>query len=72
MAVAMAWVSRITTISLEMVVPAVIGFWLDKRWGTKFLGLVLLAAGFSLGMWHLLQIATSPPNGSQSKKDDSP
>ncbi len=43
---AAAWASRIMTISLGMVVPGLIGYWLDTKLGTKF---VLMLAGFALG-----------------------
>lgn len=66
---AMAWVSQITTIGLEMVLPAMLGFWLDGRWGTTP-GLTITGAvlGFIVSMNHLLQIArahgkTRPPDG---------
>lgn len=55
-AVAMEWVSRITTVALEMVLPGLGGVWLDKRWGTGFIGLLGFALGVSLGIWHLLQM----------------
>lgn len=66
MAEAMAWVSRITTISLEMVVPALAGHFADKFFGTQFL--VLLGAGFGmlLGFWQLLAIAK------QKQKNNTP
>ena len=40
------WSTRIMTISLEMVVPGLVGYWLDNKFGTKF---VLMLAGFVLG-----------------------
>jgi len=52
----MQWVARITTVSLEMVIPAVIGTWLDNRIGTNFLALVGLLIGVPLGLWHLLKM----------------
>ena len=56
-ALAMEWVSRITTIVIEMVLPAVIGYWIDQRLGTKVvfftLGVVL---GFTGGIWQLIKL----------------
>jgi hypothetical protein len=52
----MEWVSRITTVALEMVLPGLAGTWLDDRWGTGFLGLLGFALGVTLGIWHLLQM----------------
>jgi ATP synthase protein I len=55
---ALEWTSRITTIALEMVLPCLVGFWLDRRLGTWVLFAVLGAiAGFAAGMWHLIQLA---------------
>ena len=54
---AMRWVSQITAIGLEMAVPAGCGYWLDIRWGTPPLMVVLGAGfGFTIGMLHLLQV----------------
>ncbi len=51
-----------TTISLEMSLPGVLGFWLDERWGTGALCTILgVAIGFSVGMMHLVKLAKSPP-----------
>ena len=67
LALAMAWVSRITTISLEMVLPALLGYWADQWLGTKPLFLVLgVIAGFILGMWDLVKLAATPP-GNESR-----
>jgi hypothetical protein len=57
----MEWVSQITTVVAEMVVPGLAGQWLDKRWGTGFLTLLGFALGLSLGIWHL--IAMTRPRG---------
>ena len=53
----MQWVSQITTVSLEMALPALLGNWLDSRWQTEpWLVVVGGALGFTLGMRHLLQM----------------
>ncbi|MGE0605584.1 MAG: AtpZ/AtpI family protein [Pirellulales bacterium] len=54
MAVAMEWVSKLTTVSLMMILPGILGNWLDKRWGTGFLALVGFALGLVAGVWQLL------------------
>jgi ATP synthase protein I len=64
LAVAMEWVSRITTISLEMVLPALAGYWVDERLGTRFVLVVGVVVGFSVGMWHLVKLTKAPPGGS--------
>jgi F0F1-type ATP synthase assembly protein I len=58
MAIAMQWVSHITTIAFEMVLPIVVGYWIDQRLGTKIVFTILgLFLGFSSGMWHLIKLA---------------
>jgi hypothetical protein len=54
MAIAMDWVSRVTTIVLEMVLPGLGGQWLDAEFGFGFFGLLGFAFGVSLGVWHLV------------------
>ena len=62
MAVAMAWTSRVTTIALEMVVPGLVGLWIDHCLGTKVLFLVLgLILGFGIALRELVKLAN--PNG---------
>ena len=43
---AMEWSAAIMTISAEMVVPGLLGYWIDQWLGTKVLFLLL---GFALG-----------------------
>jgi len=58
----MEWTSRVTAISLEMVLPGLFGFWLDRRLGTLPLLLVVgVVIGFVTGMWQLLKLAGSLP-----------
>ena len=57
----MEWTSRITTIALEMALPGLVGFWLDRWLGTQVVLLILgVLVGFASGMWHLIQL-TKPP-----------
>lgn len=57
MVTAMALASQVTTIGLEMVLPAGLGAWLDSRWGTSP-WLVIMGAilGFAVSMWHLARL----------------
>ena len=67
LALAMAWTSRATTISLEMVLPGLLGYWADQYFGTGIVLLVVgVVLGFATGMRHLTQL-TKPPrnNGDQ-------
>ena len=53
-ALAMEWVAKITTVALEMVLPGLLGEWLDGKFGTNFLALVGFALGITVGVMHLL------------------
>lgn len=64
MAEGMKWVSKITTVALEMVLPGVAGLWLDNRLGTRFLALLGFAFGVPLGVWQM--IAMTKRNHSSS------
>lgn len=66
MAVAMEWVSRITTVALEMVLPGIGGQWLDARWGTSVVGPLGFVFGFTVGMWHLLRMTKPTPRNAPS------
>ena len=56
-AVAMEWVSQITTVALMMVLPAGAGYWVDKRLGTDPWLLVFGAVGgLVIGMMQLLRM----------------
>jgi F0F1-type ATP synthase assembly protein I len=62
------WASRIMTISLEMVVPGLVGYWLDQKLGTKAVLTILgFGLGTTLGIWHLIQIGNAPPPGSSNE-----
>lgn len=73
MAIAATWGSRITTVALEMVVPGLIGFWIDSRLGTKMVfGMAGFAFGLTLGIWHLVQMAKAddrPPRNQRPEQD---
>ena len=57
LALAMQWSARITTVSLEMVIPGFIGLWCDQRLGTRFLFAVIgFALGLIGGIWHLIEM----------------
>jgi len=61
-ATAAGWVSRIMTISLAMVLPGLMGYWVDHKLGTRVLFMLL---GFALGSFiagkQLLAIANPKP-----------
>lgn len=70
MAMAAQWVSRITVVAFEMVLPGVGGFWLDGKLGTKFIGLIGFGIGFVLGMWHLLAMTSSSSAAKSDAQQD--
>lgn len=57
MSEALNWATRITTIGLMMVLPALGGRWLDGRYGTNYWSLVGLVFGLAIGLLQLVQIA---------------
>lgn len=67
MALAVEWVSRITTVALEMIVPGLAGQWLDRRMGTGFWMPIGLLVGFVGGLWHLLRMVDLGP---RNRRDD--
>ena len=56
MAIALGWVSRITTLSVVMVAPGILGYVVDRQLGTVALFTIVgMALGMVLGMWSLLR-----------------
>jgi hypothetical protein len=53
------WASRITSIAAEMVVPGLVGIWLDDHLETGFLAFIGFGIGVAVGIWHLTLIAKS-------------
>ena len=54
---AIQWVGVGTTAAAMMVLPTVVGQWLDDRWGTRYLALVGIAVGLSTGIYYLVVAA---------------
>jgi F0F1-type ATP synthase assembly protein I len=76
-AMAVAWTSRITTISVQMIAPGIVGYLVDRKLGTKALfTLIGFAIGMALGMWQLVRVAQSSnqnnleKNGGELPGDD--
>jgi hypothetical protein len=74
LALAIEWVAKITTVSLEMFLPAVLGAYLDNRWDTRFLAVSGLVLGVVVGLWHLIVMTGggSSRRSSNSKRQDHP
>jgi len=67
--VAMEWVAKITTVGLEMALPAGLGYWLDRKWNTEpWLVTVGALLGFFAGFRHLLQMLKASDNSPTSHK----
>lgn len=60
--VAFEWVGRILAVVVEMVVPGLLGQYLDARLGTSFLALLGFGGGLTLGIYHLI-VMTRPKPG---------
>ncbi|MCE9544052.1 MAG: AtpZ/AtpI family protein [Planctomycetia bacterium] len=67
MATALAWASRVMTVALEMVLPGVLGGWLDRRWGTGFLAAIGFAFGLVVGVAHLVLISRELPKRKRTR-----
>jgi F0F1-type ATP synthase assembly protein I len=65
----MEWVSRVTSVALEMVAPVLIGYWVDNRVGTKVVFTALGGAlGLTIGIWSLVRMSKSMrDNSGQSR-----
>ena len=70
MAEAMRWVAVITSVGLEMIIPILIGSWIDKTWSTSFAVWIGLVFGPILGFWHLMVL--TGVSGSGKSKSEKP
>lgn len=69
LALGLEWSSRITTVALEMVVPSLVGYWLDQKLGTRLLFLILgTVTGFAIGLFSLLRM-TRPAESDDDHTD---
>ena len=70
-ALAWAWATRIIGVSLVAVVPALLGYWLDRRIGSKVVFTLIGAAlGMALGGWQLAQLVRQLERQQKSKDND--
>jgi F0F1-type ATP synthase assembly protein I len=67
LAQAYQWASRIMVLSLEMVLPGLVGFWIDRKLGTVCAFLLIgLIGGCTLGIRRVIRLVAT----SAEKKDD--
>jgi F0F1-type ATP synthase assembly protein I len=65
MVVGMYWVQQITSIAVEMALPAGLGLLADRHWGTgPWILAVGALLGFAAALWHLLALAKRGGPGS--------
>ena len=64
----MEWVAKITTVAVEMFLPAVGGHYLDRWAGTRFWVIVGLVLGVTVGFWHLIQMTRPPGRNGKSQR----
>jgi len=67
-ALAMEWVAKITTVGLEMALPAIGGRYADDWLKTEYWTPIGVVVGVVVGMWHLLQM-TRPKTGPGQDSD---
>ena len=64
------WLSVVTTVTLEMALPAYLGSVLDERWSTSpVLTIVGAGLGMIVSITHLIQITNKKPPGSSGPSD---
>lgn len=71
MSVAAQRVSQVTTVALEMALPAAGGYWLDQKFGTEpWLVSVGALLGFATAMMHLLRMNSAGKTRSRGRDGD--
>jgi len=68
----MEWVAKITTVAIEMFLPAVGGGYLDRRLGTNYWALLGLVMGVTVGIWHLLLMTRTKAGSGSVNKFENP
>ena len=71
MARAYLWVGRIFTVCGEMIVPGLLGYWLDQSLGLgiSIFAMIGFAVGLIGGMTHLVLMANSNANRGNADRD---
>ena len=68
-AIGYMWASRATSVSLEMVLPILLGLWLDRRWNSSpWIVIIGAVLGFSIALLHLMQMTKPNHKTNRDKK----
>lgn len=60
----MMWASRVTNVAIGFVLPALLGYYLDRWLKSSPVGVLLgMALGFAAGMMQIMRIAKDSPRG---------
>ncbi len=61
--IGMDWGTRVTSIGLEFALPTLLGYGLDRWWGTSpWMTVTGAFLGLAIGMLHVLRLATTLSN----------
>lgn len=62
MARGMMWASQISTLGLEVALPALGGYWLDQRWGTSPIFVIVgVFLGFGISLYSIVKLSQRKP-----------
>jgi hypothetical protein len=71
LAIAWAWATRVMVVAAEMVVPGLVGYWIDLQVGSRVVFMLIgFAGGITLAIMHLVRM-TSPAKELEKKNDQS-
>ncbi len=66
LSLAAAWGTRVIAIAAEMVVPGLIGYWIDVKLGTRIVFMLLgFAVGITTAIMQLIRITSSNAGAKQ-------
>ena len=65
---ALHWVARVTTAALIMVLPGLLGQWVDRKLGTSWFALLGFGVGITVALVYLLAVTATL----NRRKDGSP
>lgn len=64
---AYAWATRVMVIAAEMVLPGLVGIWVDQKLGTVVLfAFIGFAFGITLAIMHLVRMTKSDNNSNRT------